>query len=204
MGRTRPRRRTLATELARRYPHLTDPDALIAVGDVLVDGFPHAVDAGHGQLRGWLRQDPRLVNLERTNVACLNTELVPEPVELVTIDLSSLAIASAVPQLETLAFDPGCDLIALVKPAYALGLPSPPADGRALRVAVTHAADGLFTTGWCVVATEPSPVPGGRGAVEWLLHARRRRTRLRSGDSGRASGDRAGTTIDRHAGRSAG
>jgi 23S rRNA (cytidine1920-2'-O)/16S rRNA (cytidine1409-2'-O)-methyltransferase len=247
MGRTRPRLRPLATELARRYPHLADPDALIAAGDVLVDGFArtnpaslvgagesislrrdrplrgtaklahalqafevsprgrvaldlgaaaggftralldagaarvYAVDAGHGQLRGRLRQDPRVVNLERTNLASLNTELVPEPVALVSMDLSYLAIAAAVPQLERLRIDAGADLIALVKPAFELGLASPPADDAKIPAAVTHAADGLCAGGWSVVATERSPVLGSRGAVEWLLHARRRRIRLRCG-----------------------
>ena len=56
-----------------------------------------AVDAGHGQLRGELRQDPRVVNLERTNVAKLTRELVPDPIGIVTVDLSYLAIADALP-----------------------------------------------------------------------------------------------------------
>lgn len=42
----------------------------------------YGVDAGHGQLRGQLRQDPRVVNSERTNVGQLRPELVPEPVDL--------------------------------------------------------------------------------------------------------------------------
>lgn len=44
--------------------------------------------AGHGQLVGSLRQDPRVVNLERTNLGRLSVELVPEPIEVVTADLS--------------------------------------------------------------------------------------------------------------------
>jgi 23S rRNA (cytidine1920-2'-O)/16S rRNA (cytidine1409-2'-O)-methyltransferase len=239
MGRKSPRLRKLATELAQRFPHLEDPDAVIAAGDVYVDGYPrtnpaslvspgvsltlrppkqlrgkaklahalsafgvdaggrtavdlgaaaggftqalldagaarvYAVDVGHGQLLGSLRQDVRVVNLERTNLAQLKTALIPEPVELISMDLSYLAVAAAAPQLETLRIAPQADLIALVKPIYELGLPALPFDEGQLRAAVDHAAAGLAAGGWSVVATSRSPVLGTRGAIEWLLHARR-------------------------------
>jgi 23S rRNA (cytidine1920-2'-O)/16S rRNA (cytidine1409-2'-O)-methyltransferase len=57
----------------------------------------YAVDAGFGQLLGSLRQDPRVVNLERTNLGVLDAALVPDPIELVTIDVSYISLASAVP-----------------------------------------------------------------------------------------------------------
>src|SRR5262245_23079822 len=58
----------------------------------------YAVDAGHGQLLGSLRQDPRVVALERTNLGALTLELVPDVVEVVTMDLSYLPVARAAPQ----------------------------------------------------------------------------------------------------------
>jgi 23S rRNA (cytidine1920-2'-O)/16S rRNA (cytidine1409-2'-O)-methyltransferase len=243
MGRKRPRLRKLASELAQRFPHLEDPEAVIAAGDVYVDGLPrtnpaslvsagasltlrspkqlrgkaklehalstfdvdaagriavdvgaaaggftvalleagaarvYAVDAGHGQLLGSLRQDPRVVNLERTNLAQLDTALVPQVVDLISMDLSYLAIGAAAPQLETLLLDPRADLIALVKPIYELGLAALPTEDRQVRAAVEHAANGLAASGWRVVATTRSPVLGTRGAIEWLVHARRRRGR---------------------------
>jgi hypothetical protein len=60
----------------------------------------YAVDAGVGQLRGWLRADPRVVNLERTNLAQLDRHLIGEPVDLVTMDLSYLAVAQAIGQID--------------------------------------------------------------------------------------------------------
>jgi 23S rRNA (cytidine1920-2'-O)/16S rRNA (cytidine1409-2'-O)-methyltransferase len=239
MGRTSPRLRALATELARRYPHLDSPDALITAGGVLVNGFPrtnpaslvgaedlivirsskllrgtvklthalrvfdvrprgrvaldlgaaaggftqalldagaarvYAVDVGHGQLRGSLRQDPRVVNLERTNLAKLDSGKVPEPIGLISMDLSYLSIASALPQLHALTIKAEADLIALVKPAYELNLPRPPTDNVLLTAAVAHAADGLSSSGWRVLASDQSPERGSRGAIEYLLHARR-------------------------------
>jgi 23S rRNA (cytidine1920-2'-O)/16S rRNA (cytidine1409-2'-O)-methyltransferase len=129
----------------------------------------YAVDVGHGQLLGSLRRDPAVVALERTNLAHLDAALVPEPVELVTADLSYVSLAAAVPQLRV-ELAPDADLIALVKPQFELGLPAPP---ESCDEAVAHAVAGIARAGWRVVATAPSPVTGRRGAAEALLHARR-------------------------------
>lgn len=143
---------------------------LLAAGARLV----YAVDAGHGQLLGSLHQHPRVVNLEGTNLGQLSTALVPDPVEVVTLDLSYLALAEAVGQLgDRVAVAPGADLVALVKPMFELRLPAPPTDPAAVAEAVRRAAAGVAAAGWAVRATMPSPVPGRRGAVEALLHARR-------------------------------
>lgn len=134
-----------------------------------------ALDAGYGQLRGSLRAHSRVVNLERTNLADLR-RAVPRcwDIDVITMDLSYLSVASAVPQLETVRISPMGDLIALVKPMFELGLAEPPRDERRLRRAVELARRGVERDGqWRVVGTTPSPVTGARGAREWLLHARR-------------------------------
>src|SRR5205085_2625729 len=55
----------------------------------------YAVDAGYGQLLGSLRADPRVINLERVNVADLGPALVPDTVDMITVDLSYLSLAEA-------------------------------------------------------------------------------------------------------------
>jgi 23S rRNA (cytidine1920-2'-O)/16S rRNA (cytidine1409-2'-O)-methyltransferase len=132
----------------------------------------YAVDAGHGQLLGSLRQDQRVVALERTNLGALDRRLVPDPIDVVTMDLSYLPIARAAPQLEAVALSEAADLVALVKPQHELGLAGQ-ASPEQVDEAVAHARDGLAATGWTVAATTRSPVLGSRGAVEWLVHARR-------------------------------
>jgi 23S rRNA (cytidine1920-2'-O)/16S rRNA (cytidine1409-2'-O)-methyltransferase len=136
----------------------------------------YAVDAGHGQLRGELRQDPRVVNLERTNLGDLTTELVPDAVELVTLDLSYLSISRAVPALEQIKLAPDVDLVALVKPMFELGLAEAPGpeDREQLEGAAARARHGVEDAGWRVLGEMESPVRGARGTVEFLLHARRR------------------------------
>jgi len=134
----------------------------------------YAIDAGYGQLLGSLRQDTRVVNLERTNLGALTTTTVSESVDLVTIDISYLALADAVPQLEVVPFAPGAILIALVKPMYELGLSRPPTDGSVLEEAVGRAASGIELAPWRVRGRMRSPVMGGRGAIEFILCAQRR------------------------------
>ena len=143
--------------------------ALLAAGARRV----YAVDAGHGQLLGSLRADNRVVNLERTNLGALTRALVPEAVEVVTIDLSYLSLARAAPQLEAVEIAAAADLVALVKPMFELGLARPPADANQRAKAVELAASAFEDTGWRAPRSIESPVPGRRGAIEYLLHLRR-------------------------------
>ncbi|MHB8464899.1 MAG: SAM-dependent methyltransferase [Acidimicrobiales bacterium] len=133
----------------------------------------YAVDAGHGQLLGSLRQDPRVVNLERTNVADLDARLVTDPVSLVSVDVSYLSLTSAIAQLGRVTVDDGADLLGLIKPMFELRLATIPTDGETLERACDAATTGAAAAGWSVVGVEECPVRGGRGAVEFVLHATR-------------------------------
>jgi 23S rRNA (cytidine1920-2'-O)/16S rRNA (cytidine1409-2'-O)-methyltransferase len=139
----------------------------------------YAVDAGHGQLLGSLRQDRAVVNLERTNLADLDRKLVPDRIDLVTADLSYISLARAIPQLDgRVTFAPYADLLGLVKPQFELGLARPPAEPGEIARAAERASVGVERGDWRVVGVEMSPVSGTRGSVELLLHARRGRERL--------------------------
>lgn len=143
--------------------------ALLEAGALRV----YAVDAGHGQLLGSLRQDPRVVNLEATNLAALTVGVVPEIVEVITIDLSYLAISIAVRQLEEIPIAPNADLLALVKPMFELRLERPPTHKLLLDRSVEAAANGIESAGWKVVGRMRSPITGARGAIEFFLRTRR-------------------------------
>ncbi len=143
--------------------------ALLAAGARRV----YAVDAGVGQLLGSLRQDPSVVNLEGTNIADLSRTLVPEPVEVITIDVSYLSLASAVHQLGVITLASGADLVGLVKPMFELRLKAAPADQSSLDEALARAGAGIAAAGWKVLASIDSPMRGARGAREMLIHARR-------------------------------
>lgn len=130
----------------------------------------YAVDVGFGQLLGSLRQDGRVINMERTNLADAR---VDEPIDVVTLDLSYLSLADALPQL-AIELAPGADLLALVKPMFELhlgALPDDQAAGLAESIELVRAA--ATDAGWSVVATDRSPVLGRGGAVEGFIYARR-------------------------------
>lgn len=131
----------------------------------------YAVDAGHGQLLGSLRQNPTVVNLEDTNIADLSAELVPDDVDVFTIDVSYLALRRAVTQLYRVGFADGADLVGLVKPMFELQLATAPSDRPTLDQALAKAVDGVTAAGWNVVSTMDSPVTGAKGAPELFIHA---------------------------------
>ncbi|HEY1652631.1 MAG TPA: SAM-dependent methyltransferase [Acidimicrobiales bacterium] len=131
----------------------------------------YAVDAGAGQLRGWLRADPRVVNLERTNLADVGPHLVPEPVDLVTMDLSYLPLADALPQIDPAVLAPAATVLALVKPTYELHSAALAADPESVAQAVEKVVRVALALGWSAVAAAPSRHEGARGAVEVFVRA---------------------------------
>lgn len=78
-----------------------------------------AVDVGYGQLHWRLRQDPRVVVVERTNARTLRPEEAPGPFDWVSIDVSFISVAKLLPRLPEVA--PGAQLLVLVKPQFEVG-----------------------------------------------------------------------------------
>ena len=133
----------------------------------------YAVDTGYGQLLGSLRQDQRVVNLERTNLRDLGPDTVPEPVGVVCLDLSYVALADALPQLTGVDWRHDAELVALVKPTFELGAGSLVTDPEPLAKARAIAAAAAESCGWSVLGSMPAPVTGQAGAPEVFLHGRR-------------------------------
>jgi 23S rRNA (cytidine1920-2'-O)/16S rRNA (cytidine1409-2'-O)-methyltransferase len=134
----------------------------------------YAVDAGCEQLRGALRADPRVVNLERTNLSQLGPDLLPEPIDLVTMDLSYLAVAMAIGQLAPVPLSPRTQLLVLVKPTFELRTGVLAAEPAEVTRALSRARRGIEAHGWQVVGQTFAGAFGARGAVEVFLHAHRR------------------------------
>jgi 23S rRNA (cytidine1920-2'-O)/16S rRNA (cytidine1409-2'-O)-methyltransferase len=80
----------------------------------------YAVDVGYGQLAWRLRQDARVVVLERTNVRHLEREQIPEPVDLATIDTSFISLTKVIPRVLEFLSENG-RLLALIKPQFEVG-----------------------------------------------------------------------------------
>lgn len=131
----------------------------------------YAVDVGFGQLRGTLRLDPRVVSLERTNLADAGQQLPPEArIDVLTADLSFISLSEALPQVLDLRFATDTVLVALVKPQFELALGSSPSVAGAMRSFET-ACRGASNAGWAPLAGMRSPIVGGRGSHEFFLLA---------------------------------
>jgi 23S rRNA (cytidine1920-2'-O)/16S rRNA (cytidine1409-2'-O)-methyltransferase len=80
----------------------------------------YAVDVGYGQLAWKLRQDPRVVVIERTNIRAMKADTIPEPLDLITIDVSFISLKIVVPSVLNLLKNDG-RIIALIKPQFEVG-----------------------------------------------------------------------------------
>ena len=137
----------------------------------------YAVDVGHGQLAWKLRNDPRVVVLERTNARHLTRAEVPDPADLVVCDASFIGLETVLPAPLALAAA-GARLVALIKPQFEVG-PDRVGKGGVVRDAALHeevcarVAAWLQARGWSVQGVTESPIRGPEGNKEFLIAAHR-------------------------------
>lgn len=137
-----------------------------------------AVDVGYGQLAWSLREDPRVVNLERTNIRELTTERLGERPSLAVIDASFISLDKVLPP--TLALlAPDAEVLALIKPQFEVGK-GQVGKGGVVRDAEQHAAvvERIRTLaeslGCLILGVTESPILGPKGNREFLIHLRRK------------------------------
>lgn len=134
----------------------------------------YAVDVGAAQMHASLRGDARIALHESTDARALTRAEIAAPPSLIVCDVSFIGAAKALAIPLTLAA-PQADLITLIKPQFEAG----PGKGgvlaesfaRDVAASAIAALDGL--SGFHVIATADSPIRGGDGNLEILLHARR-------------------------------
>lgn len=134
----------------------------------------YAVDVGRGQLHWKIRQDPRVVVIERQNARYL--ESLPEPIALVVADLSFISLALILPTMRRL-LGPGGEALTLVKPQFEAGREAV-GKGGVVRDPATHRAvlrrflDDAHREQFSVLGLIASPLRGPAGNVEFLAHLR--------------------------------
>ncbi|MCC7353173.1 MAG: TlyA family RNA methyltransferase [Anaerolineae bacterium] len=132
----------------------------------------YAIDVGYGQLAWALRQDPRVVVMERTNIRYL--EVLPEPCDLATVDVSFISLRLVLPAVRRLLKPQGF-IVALVKPQFEAGR-GQVGKGGVVRDAQVHrrVLNDLLEwsqgAGFAVRGLVPSPLLGPAGNVEFLLY----------------------------------
>lgn len=135
----------------------------------------YAVDVGYGQLAWPLRNDERVVVMERTNIRHL--EELPEPIQLAVADTSFISLRQVLPPVARL-LDPHGDAVVLIKPQFEAGRAQVGKKGvvrsPAVRAEVLYGVlEWTRANGWSVLGLERSPIHGPAGNVEFLAHLRR-------------------------------
>lgn len=135
-----------------------------------------AVDVGYGQLAWQLREDDRVVNLERTNIRTLQPEQLGEAPDLAVIDASFISLDKVLPPTLKL-LQPGSDVIALIKPQFEVGKGLVGKGGVVrdpeLHEQVVDRIKGLASDLGCqVLGLCESPILGPKGNREFLIHLR--------------------------------
>ncbi|HUJ58110.1 MAG TPA: TlyA family RNA methyltransferase [Kofleriaceae bacterium] len=135
----------------------------------------YAIDVGYGQLAWSLRQDRRVVVLERQNARTLDLALVPEPCDLAVIDVSFISLTLVLPRVAELLRPPvGKPVVALVKPQFEVGRDQVGRGGVVRDEAIRRTAVEKIRAwapghGFIASAEIESPITGPAGNVEYLL-----------------------------------
>ncbi|MGD9505199.1 MAG: TlyA family RNA methyltransferase [Syntrophobacteraceae bacterium] len=140
-------------------------------------GRVYAIDVGYGQLAWKLRQDPRVVVIERQNIRSLPPDLIPEPIDLAVIDASFISLKLVIPAALPFLTGKASRLIALIKPQFEAGREIVAKGGGVVRDANVHEEVCAAIVDFCkglglrVAGVEPSPILGPKGNREFLIFA---------------------------------
>ncbi len=137
----------------------------------------YAVDVGYGQLSWSLRQDERVVVMERTNARSLTPDMFPESMDIGVMDLSFISIRLILPALYAL-LKPGGEVVCLIKPQFEAGKADVGKKGvvrdKAVHERVLNEMCEFFpTAGYTLMGLDYSPIRGPEGNIEYLAYLKR-------------------------------
>lgn len=134
----------------------------------------YAVDVGYGQLAWKLRNDERVINLERTNLRYVTAEQIPEALDMAVMDVSFISIKLVLPAVKAL-LKPGADLVCLIKPQFEagrdeVGKKGVVRDARVHEDVVRNILAFAPGIGLSVMGLDFSPIKGPEGNIEYICH----------------------------------
>jgi 23S rRNA (cytidine1920-2'-O)/16S rRNA (cytidine1409-2'-O)-methyltransferase len=137
----------------------------------------YAVDVGYGQIDWTLRQHPKVVLLEKTNIRYLEKEKIPDMIDLIVIDVSFISLTKVLPKCEEF-LSPEGEVLALIKPQFEVGREMMEKGGvirdESKRMhAIEKIRNFSSTLGFEAVGIFESPVHGQKGNIEYFIHLRR-------------------------------
>ena len=133
-----------------------------------------AIDVGRGQLDWKLRQDPRVVCMEKTNIRYVTPEDIGEPVQFSSIDVSFISLTKVLLPIRNYLTEDG-QIVALIKPQFEAGREKVGKKGvvreKSTHIEVIHKViDYAMSIGFEVLNLEFSPIKGPEGNIEYLVH----------------------------------
>ena len=133
----------------------------------------YAVDVGYGQLAWKLRTDERVVNMERTNIRNVTLDMLEEPVEFFSVDVSFISLKHIFPVAQAVTADHATG-VCLVKPQFEAGREKVGKKGvvrepETHREVILQAAGYATANGFSVLGLDYSPIKGPEGNIEFLL-----------------------------------
>ena len=140
----------------------------------------YAVDVGYGQLAWKLRQDERVISLERCNLRYLTPEQVPEQLDLAVMDVSFISIRLILPVIKTFLKE-DADFICLIKPQFEAGREQVGKKGivrdpAVHRDVIRSCLEAAVRDGYTVAGLDWSPIRGTDGNIEFLCHLKNAET----------------------------
>ena len=137
----------------------------------------YAVDVGYGQLAWRLRNDERVVNLERTNMRYVTHEQIPEDIGFFSVDVAFISLKLILPAARGVCAD-NAEAVCLIKPQFEAGREHVGKNGvvrdKKIHIAVTEEIIGFcLNNGFSVLGLDYSPIKGPQGNIEYLLYIRR-------------------------------
>ena len=138
----------------------------------------YSVDVGHGQLDWKLRNDPRVVCMEKTNIRYVTPEQIEEPAAFVSIDVSFISLTKVLPPVRELMTEDG-EIVCLIKPQFEagrekVGKKGVVRDPKVHEEVIEKVIDFAATVGLESRELEFSPIKGPEGNIEYLLHLLKR------------------------------
>ena len=135
----------------------------------------YAVDVGYGQMAWKIRQDPRVVMIERTNIREMAADMISEKIDVAVIDVSFISLGKVIPSVIPFLKEGG-GIIALIKPQFEVGKGQVGKGGivrdeAARTTAVEKVKASFQAAGLEVRGIILSPITGQDGNVEYLLYA---------------------------------
>ncbi len=134
----------------------------------------YAVDVGYGQLAWTIRNDPRVVTLERTNIRYVTKEQIPDDIDLAVIDVSFISLRLVLPAVKALLKESG-EIVCLIKPQFEAGRGKVGKKGvvrdNSTRLEVlSDFISYSSANGFAVRGLTYSPIKGPEGNIEFLGH----------------------------------